>query len=166
MHIINAHFHSLEELPAAHLFGEIGVYVIWSPRADVRPTYLGEGQILGRFAQEHIGRFGEKARGYVALMSEGTEKRRKSDAEILEAALLFVGEVIGQRPAQNRSDGKRKPAWRLFDAGHGVIRLNMSGYHPLRWNARLPRRQEIKLEPVLVDGEPRIGVTHPWRRVG
>jgi hypothetical protein len=164
MHVINAHFESLDVLPVAALFGEIGVYVLWSSRADVRASYLGEGRILHRLATEHVARFGEKMQGYAAIMTEGSERRRKSDAEILESALLHIGEHIDQRPLHNDLNGKTKGVHALFASGHGVVRVNVTGFHPLRWNKPLTSKVVLKLQPVLVDGHERIGVEHPWRR--
>jgi hypothetical protein len=165
MHIINAHFESLDTVPVTALFGQLGVYVLWSAKADVRASYIGEGVVLHRLATEHVARFGDRTQGYTAIMADGSEKRRKADAEIVEAALLSIGEDIDQRPLHNDKGGKTKGIRALFAAGHGVVRLNFSGYHPLRWNAPLRGTAQVSVEPVEVSGREGIRVAHTWRRV-
>ena len=137
MYVIDADFESLDMMPVSALFGAIGVYIIWSARADVRPSYMGEGNLIQRFANEHIERFGKNMAGYAAILSGRTTKQLKSDAEIVETVLLAVGEQIGQCPLQNDSRGRRKGIAKHYDAGHNVVRINVTGYHTLRWDCRL-----------------------------
>ena len=166
MHVIHADFECLETMPVTALFGAIGVYVLWSRRADVRPSYIGEGNLIARFASEHIGRFGDRMSGYAAIMDASTERRCKSDAEILETILLEIGAEIGQCPVQNDSRGKRKGIRKHYDDGHNVIRLNLTGYHPLRWESKLRGRTEITARLAWDSDEDQLGidVSHPWRR--
>lgn len=164
MHIINANFECLDEMPVTRLFGTIGVYVLWSRRADVRPSYLGEGKLIDRFAREHIDRFGTGTRGYASIMEEGTERRRKADAEIVEADLLQIGEKIDQLPPNNASAGKRKAMQTLWEDGHNVVKINVTGWHPLRWEARLRGRVEIKAWLDHDDDGFQMELEHPWRR--
>lgn len=105
MHVINAHFESLHVLPVSALFGAIGVYVIWSARADARPSYMGEGKLIRRFVNEHVERFGTNMSGYVAILTDRTAKQLKSDAEIVEMIreASFRNPKLGWFFAPNRS---------------------------------------------------------------
>jgi hypothetical protein len=94
MHIISSDFESLNKVPVTALFGSIGVYVLWSSRADVRPSYVGEGNLAHRFANEHIGHLGKNVTGYTAIITEGTARNRKSDAEILARGRIIGDWVI------------------------------------------------------------------------
>jgi hypothetical protein len=40
MHIISAKFEDIDEIAVSALFGAIGVYVLWSPKAEKRPSYI------------------------------------------------------------------------------------------------------------------------------
>jgi len=167
MHIICARFERLDEMPVTSLFGAIGVYVLWSPRADVRPSYIGEGRLIDRFSREHIDRFGAGTTGYAAVLHEGTERQRKSDAEIVETILIQVGGQIDQRPANNDSSGKRKGMRLLWEEWHNLVKVNVTGWHPLRWDSRLRGRVEIKawLDYDKDEGF-QVVIDHPWRRCG
>jgi hypothetical protein len=46
MHIISPKFEDIDEVAVSAPFGAIGVYVLWSPKAEKRPSYIGEGKIL------------------------------------------------------------------------------------------------------------------------
>ena len=137
MHVIDANFRDIDETTVGELFGAIGTYVLWAPQASRRPSYIGEGQILRRFADEHIARFGAGARGRVTVMSEGSETRRKIDGEIVEAALFLLGEELELEPTHNRAPGKWK--------GHNQVRINCSGVHPLRIRSRISGTQRLIL---------------------
>jgi hypothetical protein len=165
LHIIEANFESLDELPVTALFGAIGVYVLWSSRADVRPSYVGEGNLIHRFANEHIERFGKNASGYAAIMRNGTAKQQKADAEIVETILLQIGALIDQCPVNNDSRGKRKGILKHYDAGHNVIRINVRGYHPLRWNVKLTAVNRVTADLYNGDDGLDVEVDHPWRRI-
>jgi hypothetical protein len=126
---------------------------------------MGEGTLISRFASEHIARFGATMTGYAAILSEGTALRRKSDAEILETILLHIGEEIDQRPVSNDSDGKRKGIRKHYDDGHNIIRINITGYHPLRWDSKLRTRAVVRADLWHDEEQLNIEVRHPWRRV-
>lgn len=164
MHIISAKFEDIDEIAVSALFGAIGVYVLWSPKAEKRPSYIGEGKILSRFASEHIERFGSRAAGVVAVMQDGTDAQKKRDAEVIESALFEVGADLGLSPAHNRAPGKWKGLQKLWDARHNVVRIRCSGSHPLRLGKRISGADIIELR--LDADEETFGVkaVHPWRR--
>jgi hypothetical protein len=166
MHIINAHFESLDVMPVTALFGAIGVYVLWSARAEVRASYMGEGVLIERFAR-HIERFGKTTSGYAAIMSdERSDSHRKSDAAILETILLHIGGLIDQRPVHNDADGRTNGLVDHYNAGHKVVRINVTGYHPLRWGTKLQVRTPLNVDLSKHGDEVVISVDHPWRRIG
>jgi hypothetical protein len=165
MYIINARFESLDDMPVTALFGAIGVYVLWSSRADVRPSYVGEGNLIHRFAAEHIERFGKNSTGYAAIMTSGTAKQQKSDAEIVETVLLEIGDLIYQYPVNNDAPGKRKGIQKHWEDGHNVIRINFTGYHPLRWNTKLTSVNRVTADLFYDDSRFELSVDHPWRRI-
>jgi hypothetical protein len=165
MHVIRAHFRSLGRLPVTDLFGAIGVYVLWSPKADARPSYVGEGRILHRFATSHVKRFGRGTRGYAAILDEGTVLQNKRDAEILETVLLTVASDLDQTPGHNDIGGKTSGIAKLWSKGHNVVRVNVTGFHPLRWESRLQGTARVKLELGHDEDGQLVGLpTHPWRR--
>jgi hypothetical protein len=163
MHIIEATFQSLDELPVAALFGATGVYVLWSAKANKKPSYLGEGLLIQRLANEHIERFGTSACGYAAIMEANTDKRRKADAEIVETTLLQIADKIGLFPTHNKAWGKAKGIVKHFSAGHNVIRINVRGFMPLRWQKYIDGRVEVCVRLVGSESHPEIIVEHPWR---
>src|SRR5437867_6169482 len=115
MHVVNLKFFSLETEPAAQLFGETGVYVLWSPYAYDRPTYIGEGIVLKRLSR-HVDWLTRGVTGLGAVTSlEGISSRQaKIDAEIGEAVLLWIADKIGRYPTKNRAPGKRKRVDAIF----------------------------------------------------
>lgn len=161
MHVINLEFDDLDRIPVAALFGQTGVYVLWSRAAESRPTYLGEGKILSRLS-DHVGWLTRGMRGVAGITSTdgSASQRAKRDAEIAEAVLLFVADDIGRTPTRNDAPAKRRRVEQVFRQ-HGVLRLNVRGYHPLKnpWlgNSKLTGRAELT---VGADGH----MSHPWRR--
>ena len=167
MYTINADFDSFDRVSARSLFGEIGVYVLWSSRAHVRPSYTGEGNVMQRLATEHVNRFGDNVEGYVAIMNEGTEKERKMDAEIVEGVLLQVAPLIDQVPMHNEAGGKTKGLLKLFNAGHYTVRVKFTGYHPLRFESKINGTHDVRLRLSMVGSKIAIDdIEHPWRRSG
>ena len=164
MHIISATFEDIDEIAVSALFGALGVYVLWSPKAEKRPSYIGEGKVLSRFASEHIERFGVSAAGVVGVMQDGTASQRKQDAEIVESALFAVGADLGLSPTHNRAPGKWKGLEKLWDARHSVVRIRCSGCHPLRLGKRISGTDIIELRLEADEETFAVAAFHPWRR--
>lgn len=161
MYVINAHFARLDQTPITNFFGGFGVYVLWSPSAKVRPSYLGEGNVISRFAQSHIDYFGPDSRGHAALLSG---QSAKSDGETLEMALLAVAEDINRWPVHNRRGGNKKHIGHLWKKGINRIRLNLSGYHPLKRDSKLSRRTPLHMVLEESSRGIHVEVQHPFRR--
>ena len=49
MYTIYANFQRSRDVDLTETIGATGVYVFWDARANARPTYIGEGNILKRF---------------------------------------------------------------------------------------------------------------------
>jgi hypothetical protein len=163
MHIIEAKFEDIDEITVGALFGAIGAYVIWSAQAERRPSYIGEGKILRRFADEHIDRFGTGAEGVVTVM-DGNVDQRKRDAEIVESALFIVSDLLGLSPTHNKAPGKWTGLQKLHERGERKVRIRCSGCHPLRLRSRISGTDVITLH-LTDDGEYFVvEPEHPWRR--
>jgi hypothetical protein len=161
VHVIDLMFRSFEKEPFGSFFGETGVYVLWHPTAEKRPTYLGQGDILARLAR-HDDWLSRHTTGTVAITSgEGISKHlAKNDAEMAEAILLSVAERIGRSPTKNNAPGNVRKVEKLFES-HGVVRLNVTGQHPLRHpgraGSRIDGRSTITLRGSIEN------VECPWR---
>lgn len=127
MHKIDVVFRRLEEIRFVDLFDLTGVYVIWSSKSDIRPTYIGEGDIFNRFVQ-HRNRFPKPIRGYVTTF-EGTTKQTKETAEIIETILLGVAEETNRFPLSNKKSGKITMIKKIFE-NHGTLKISFDGHDP------------------------------------
>jgi hypothetical protein len=162
MEIIHAEFVPTSQTSLDYLMGQTGAYVLWSPRAVSRPSYIGEGNVLRRIV-EHVQRFGSGLTGHAAVLSDGSEQQRKRNAELLEATLFVAAESLGIPPTHNKAPGKFA---RLVEKAknHGVIRFRLSGYHPLRLNSRISGEHVVEWR---YEGRGEDGfwdLSHPWRR--
>jgi hypothetical protein len=138
------------------------VYVIWYARQKLRPSYIGEGNILERFATEHTKRFSRPIDGYVAVLGDLSDRSHKSDARISERLLLEVGKLIDRCPTVNVATGHLQPIRKVFE-NHGVLKVNVTGFDPFSppWLARqLVGNRLIDLRR---QGD-HIGISHDWRR--
>jgi hypothetical protein len=162
MHIINLNFHRFDRTPFSVLFRAIGVYVIWDGRQIIRPSYIGEGNILERFAKEHTKRFSRPIDGYVSILGDISNRHLKADARICERLLLEVGKLIDRYPTVNVSKGFLKPIRDVFE-NHGVLRVNVRGFDPFfpPWSPHtLATKKDIELRRY----GHQVGITHGWRR--
>src|SRR5689334_11829001 len=126
MRRLNAHFRSFDEISLSDLFRSVGVYVIWDARQIARPSYIGEGRILNRFAVEHASRFSAPINGYAAVLGDTSRQSDKLDAVALEGVLLFVGEITDCFPTVNAATPSTKALNRLVRR-HGTLRFAISG---------------------------------------
>lgn len=132
---IKLHFIRLSEISLADIYDEIGVYVLWSGKAKVVPSYIGEGNVLQRF-NEHTKKSwaARPIDGVIALIEPST--RSKAYAELAESALLQVGGKIKRAPKHNGNIGKPNAALekslKYQNPNIRTIRLVFSGRDPLR----------------------------------
>lgn len=161
MHVIDAYFDLLNDVPVSKLFGFVGTYILWDGQARVKPSYIGEGNILERIV-EHSRDYAMPLIGYIAILGEATLAGAKRDAEILETVLLEAAAQTRRSPPNNSQAGNRRGIASLFKK-HGVIRVNLAGYNPLsppRLRRIFEERKEIRL---IEDESGNIYMSHPWR---
>lgn len=142
----------------------IGVYVIWDGRSQMRPTYIGEGNILSRF-ESHRLKFVAPIDGYIALL-DGDKRKAKKEATMLEALLLHIAHQTDRHPTRNSAGGKWKHLDRLFDR-HGVVKFLIDGYDPFvapRNSRQMQRKKQIRIGITEEDdGDEAFLVEHAWR---
>jgi hypothetical protein len=132
---IQAHFQRLNDITLSEVYDAIGVYVLWSGRAVVRPSYIGEGNVLKRFV-DHMGKTWatRPLRGVMALVQEGTAKERKWKAETIESLLLYIAADIACFPSNNISGGKVSGLEKLLRRQKDDVdtfHITISGQDPL-----------------------------------
>lgn len=162
MRVIEVTFERFSDVTMDRLPGALGVYVIWSSKSRVKPAYIGEGEILSRF--EYWARnLPLPLRGFVAILSYGSQREVKADAEIVEALLLNIADEINRWPTNNEKSGKRSNIEKIFKR-HGVLRVNITGYDPLL-APNLSRMKGKKIITVQIDKEGIIEINHRhWKR--
>jgi hypothetical protein len=173
--VIKATFERTSEVAVERLFGAIGVYVLWTTRAKVRPTYIGEGYLLHRLS-EHARYLSDRLDGTLAILGYGDTPLVKGDAQIVEHLLLAVAAQVDRAPTANMSGGSQGGVSEVFRS-HGVLRINICGVDPLRDplgpNTRLqvPKRIVLRASgdepPTIEHGWNVRAITSvpPWRRV-
>ncbi len=140
MYVIDLDFKSLHDISVAECLSSTGVYVLWSPNAWERPSYLGDGNVLSRISS-HCNNsekpFASGGDGYIALLDDGSNPRKlKTDAEVAENTLLEAARTLGVYPKFNKASGKLASVFRRGQQ-HDTIRVNVRGWHPLRWDVRI-----------------------------
>jgi hypothetical protein len=133
MLVIDAEFRRLEDLSLVDVYDEIGTYVIWCGKAIARPSYIGEGEVLRRFA-DHLNK-PWATRPLAGTMALFDGARSKSEAQLVEAALLAVADLVDRYPVHNKAKGRAGAALyrllRLQNHNVGTIRIVVSGQDPL-----------------------------------
>lgn len=151
MHIIDADFETIDELPFFDTLGSFGTYILWSQRARVKPTYIGQGEVAARL-QSHMKEWaGPNFYGVIAMLNDNGPKRNKADSEILEVFLLEAAEREGLWPARNKVAGHTTRVEKLREK-HGVLRINVTGFHPFKHpgdkSARLKNKKVVSWDLV------------------
>jgi len=143
MKAVDVEFVRLSDVSLEDLLGATGVYAVWSGKARVRPTYIGEGVILERVAA-HVKEFAWPLRGVLAIPQAKTWREQKEKSEIAEALLLAVAKEVDLFPTRNKRYGNEKKVKKALRK-HNVLRLNVKGYDPLlgAGSRRLRRRKSI-----------------------
>ncbi len=157
---VPADFKRLDEIVVSDLLGVVGAYVIWDSQARVRPSYIGEGEILKRFS-EHSLNFAMPIRGYVAVVGNLSRKYYKQDAEILEAVLLSIAERIDCFPLHNKQRGSYSAIERVFENSR-VLKIQLRGHDPFQDPAQPREFREQRLIR-LRSSTGLIQIDHPWR---
>jgi hypothetical protein len=156
--VVSARFEHFDEVRLTDLIGAIGVYVIWDSLSVVRPTYIGEGNILKRLSDHVSRRFGFPWSGYIAVIEPASSIQvMKNEAKAVEHLLLEVGVHTRRSPKKNSHPGARS----MIDewCKREQVRVNVSGFDPYvnpRTGRRLERTKRIKIHR---DG----AIEHDWR---
>lgn len=114
----------MSKVPVSELFGFVGTYVLWDGQAQVKPSYIGEGNILKRVVA-HSRDYATPLNGYIAILGKATRAGAKRDAEILETVLLAAAAETRRSPPNNSQAGCLRGIASLFRR-HGVIRVNLT----------------------------------------
>lgn len=164
MHTIDITFVRATDPRFIDLMDAIGVYSLWSPKAAVRPSYIGEGIIFDRM-REHMNDANKIGRevfdGFIGITGYRPSKASKVEAVIVEALLLWVANDIDRFPAHNKKAGIGSHVDKIFRS-HGTLRLNIRGGDPL-----LPPGPQVlaeKKQIVLRKERDGISVDHDWNR--
>lgn len=168
MHKVDLHISRFDEVTFDEVINNAGVYVLWTPSAQRRPSHIGEGWVMDRVGR-HIKKFSDTVDGYFAPVT-GPESRAKYDQEIGEAVLLLVGFMIDRYPPHNGNFGRGARIAALAGR-HGVLRVCVSGRDPFAPPEAPPLRAarviRIDLNALC---RPQAAITdcttHPWRRTG
>ncbi|MDD5686334.1 MAG: hypothetical protein PHE88_00675 [Elusimicrobia bacterium] len=144
---IDAEFLRLVDIPVDKLFNAVGVYVIWSGRAWVKPTYIGEGLIMRRLS-DHMKNSDKCAKpisGLLAIIGDNSKKEYKFKAKILEQILLQISNEIDRFPNQNQQCGLK--FLEKIIKRYGFIKVSVSGYDPLLdpYKAKMLKKKLIKV---------------------
>ncbi|HMV45068.1 MAG TPA: hypothetical protein PKL30_25040 [Leptospiraceae bacterium] len=128
MKIIDLHFLKFKDIDLQLLMSseDVGLYTIWDSRAKVKPSYIGQGNIIQRFAV-HKKKYSFPIDGYIALYEKS--KTTKKDMEIAEAILLGFSELVDRFPSNNISSGAEN-FLRESVSKNNKLRLNMHNYNP------------------------------------
>jgi hypothetical protein len=151
---IRADFRRFSEVTLQELIRAVGVYVLWSSHSSVRPTNIGEGELLTRINSKS-GELAQPLDGVLAILNH------KVEAEIAEAVLLHIAEDVGRRPPRNRASGKWASIGAVFEY-HGKIKLCVSGKDPLKHPAA-PLLRGPNFAELIKRGDS-VDVVHSWRR--
>lgn len=165
MYTIVAHFRPFAELHIGDLFGQNGVYVLWDGRAIAKPTYIGEGNVLKRFAdhvRRDIRKFAHPIDGYVALFGPASKRFTKTEALVVERLILDVARETDREPAVNVRPGAGVVV-RLLCEKAGTLRVALHGDDPLTapWNRQT--RQGIREIKARLNRDDHYEIEHNWR---
>lgn len=129
---INLYLHRLQDIRLDILAERaVGVYVLYSGKAKMRPTKIGEGVILDRFhAHLHDKRkiLAKPIQRYMAIIGLGNTKNFKIDAEITECALFDIAEYLNKQPLY--STNPRFETVKQNIESHNKIKIYFSGFNP------------------------------------
>lgn len=156
---IPAHFQRLDQITVAELFDTVGIYVLWDSQAKVRPSYIGEGDILSRLSS-HSTKFAMPLNGYVAVLGNWSRKYFKTDGEVVEAVLLEISKRIGCYPLHNRQSGSTTAIDKAF-RNDRVVKVRVSGFDPFKPPGNVkPLRTTLDIRLSTAKGN--ILIEHPW----
>jgi hypothetical protein len=164
MYKIESEFERIDHITLYDMIGSIGVYVIWDARSTKKPRYIGQGYLLDRLSK-HNDIFYPPLNGYVSIVGyDGKDSNKyKHQAELLEAALLWVADETSRISKSNKQQARTGLMDNLFEK-HGVIRYKLTGYDPFRHPKSAGFIGEDKtIISVRPRGKYEIDIEHKWR---
>jgi hypothetical protein len=165
MYTIRTQFQLFREVDLSELIGANGVYVIWDSYAKARPTYIGEGNLLSRFAKhvERDGRrFAQPWNGYVAIISGSTHNVHKEESKAVERLLLDIAKETDRLPGANDNPGSKSAV--LYYCQSETLRIAITGYDPLISPFECKMLTCTKEIKVCVEGDNGYEIVkHDWR---
>lgn len=154
-------FKRFDEVSLDQVYGEIGVYVIWDGKSRINPTYIGEGQILHRFAS-HVrdDLFFWPIRGAVTMLGQESATA-KAQAEILESVLLRISNEINRFPTVNDNMGTKSKIIKKLRR-YNILNILIKGRDPLIvGNPSINGTKIVTLE--LNEEADDFEIYHPWK---
>jgi len=166
---IRLEFQRLCDITLYNIYDEIGVYVLWNGHAKTKPSYIGEGDILHRFASHTRAEWSERPLdGLIAIVQADSDEWRKAYAEIAEATLLEISEILDRFPTHNKSRGKASAAikkatsFRKYNVG--TIKLVFEGRDPLLLLGSPIMKQPKTITWKYIDNSFQIVDRIPWNQ--
>ncbi len=146
MYTLEAHFHSLENLNVSEFLEHKGVYVIWCAKAEVAPSYIGEGSVIKRlhdhFSANGGRKFPKPIRGYAAIPFHDGDASTKNDALIVEALLKLVADDTDRETRHNIKRGAFSAVHKHFE-DHPTVCVNITGFDPF-WHPKKPKTLAVR----------------------
>lgn len=162
MEVIEAHFLRFKDWSLYDLLNgenQKGVYIIWDSSNKAKPSYIGQGKVIDRMAK-HNEKYFHPIDGYLALFTGN--KSTKHDVEIIETALLIIGDEVDRHPTQNSAAGNRKRIIKKF-MNHGKIKIRVSGYDPFQKPSNSKKIENEKIIEIFPYGDNDFIILHPWK---
>lgn len=165
MYAIDIEFVPTHEWKFIDLMDGLGVYSLWSERAMVRPSYIGEGHVADRIHNEHRKDANKISptsfAGCIGILGYKPAKTPKHEAVIVESMLLYVSEQIDRWPIHNTKAGQQKRVNNIL-RNHPTLRISIRGCDPLLppESASISGKKIIRVQ-VQREG---IAIEHDWNR--
>jgi len=130
MYSIPITFKNLTEVSLYDAYGQVGVYVLWHGRSQIKPLRIGQGQILHRFASHVRNKaYYWPIYGVVGLLGDETAKNM-IDAKVIESALLHVSREINRFPTDNSNLGEVNSIRYLLNRYNNLLKVHVKGRDP------------------------------------
>jgi hypothetical protein len=163
MYPIHIKFKNLNEVTLYEVYGQIGVYVLWHGRSQIKPLRIGQGQILHRFAS-HVRNdsYYYPIYGVVGILGIETAKHILN-AKIIESVLLHIAHKINRFPTDNSNMGEVSKVYRVLKKKN-LTKIHIKGRDPLLKTSTLSNKplSSTKIIEVWLNEEDKLDFRHPW----
>ena len=167
MNIIKAEFVRFSEVSLFDTLGSIGVYLIWDSKSGKTPSYIGRNSILNLLV-ESDNQLVPPLDGYIAILGHEYDqkaKRHKEDAEMLEAALLWIAKETRRLPRNNIKDARLGVIGKWF-SDHGGVKFYLYGYDPFS-SPHSPKeiKGEKRMVKIVTGGKDDASIEYNWNKL-